>query len=218
MVLENFMVDSHTVLNKITDLALFEHGVKHYEYGDDVEQMRSAARFYNIQLGNYEQSAANGSELHDSIPLNAPKVGLSTSLFWEYYKNDKTDFEKVCLLAHLAIKSILQKKPFCKITNNYLLARMDGKAKAVEDITGLSPEIRKYANEYQLKKIKTELILNWNLTHYSRYTRGFYVSLSMSLDDLVFQAEKRRKSRLKKKLDNDQKAAIQRAIQKLNNL
>src|SRR5690554_4077660 len=112
MLLENFMVDSHIVLNNIADSALYEHGIKNYEYGDDVEQMRSAAKFYNIQLGNYEQSAANGSELHDSIPLNAPKVGLSTSLFWEYYKNDKTDFEKVCLLAHLAIKSILQKKPF----------------------------------------------------------------------------------------------------------
>jgi len=95
---------------------------------------------------------------------------------------------------------------------------MDGKARAVEEISGLSPEIRKYANEYQMKKIKTELILNWNLTHYGRYTRGFYVSLFLTLDELVYQAEKRRKSRLIKKLDNDQKAAIQRAIQKLNNL
>ena len=106
MLLENFMIDSHTVLNNITDLALFEHGVKNYEYGDDVERMRSAAKFYNIQLSNYDKSAVNGSELLDSIPLKAPKAGLGLSLFWEFYKNEKTDFEKVCLLAHLAIKSI----------------------------------------------------------------------------------------------------------------
>jgi hypothetical protein len=35
--------------------------------------------------------------------------------------------------------------------NNYWLARIDGKAKTINDIKDLSKEIRKYANEYQTK-------------------------------------------------------------------
>lgn len=217
MLLSGFMDDSRGTLSNILDYSLFAWGIVHYEFGDLEERMKSAAKNFHVSLGNLEASFENGSNLYEDLPLSSPKVGLSISLFWDYYGNDKSDFEKACLLAFLAIKSILHKKPYCKVTNNYLLSRMDGKAKSVESTDNLHPAIRRYSNEYQLKKIKTELIQNWNLKHYSRYTRGFYVSLTMPLEELVFQVESKRKGRLKKKLADDQKVALNKALKRLEN-
>ena len=139
---------------------------------------------------------------------------IHLSIYWDYRNNEKTEFDKVCLLAFLGIKSIIQNKAYCKIDNRFLLARMDGKAKSV-DFPALSKCIGKYANEYQTKKIKSALRNSWGLCTYGRYTRGFYVSFSMNLDSLVFEAEKRRKStkeKQHKKLENE---AVKKALLKL---
>lgn len=215
MLLSGFMHDSQSTLSDILDYSLFAWGIVHYEFGDSEERMKSAAKNFNVKLGNLKASHKNGANLYEDYPLNAPKVGLSLSLFWEYYGNEKSDFEKACLLAFLSIKSILHKKPYCKITNKYLLSRMNGNAKSVESNNELHPGIQKFSNEYQLKKIKNELIQNWNLKHYSRYTRGFYVSMTMSLDELVYQAERKRKSRLRKQMAEEQKNALKKALERL---
>jgi hypothetical protein len=49
------------------------------------------------------------------------------------------------------------------MSNNYRLARIDAKTKTITDIADLSIEVRRYANEYQTKRIKTELILGFIL-------------------------------------------------------
>jgi hypothetical protein len=52
----------------------------------------------------------------------------------------------------LGIKSILSTKTYCKVSNNYRLARIDAKTKTITDIADLSIEVRRYANEYQTKE------------------------------------------------------------------
>jgi hypothetical protein len=52
------------------------------------------------------------------------------------------------------------------VSNNYRLARIDAKTKTITDIADLSIEVRRYANEYQTKRIKIELRENRGLlTH-----------------------------------------------------
>jgi hypothetical protein len=54
---------------------------------------------------------------------------------------------------------------------------------------------------------------------YSRYTRGFYVSIdkTFTLDKLVFEAEKRRKSTKEKQLKQKKEDARKAALNILNN-
>jgi hypothetical protein len=78
--------------------------------------------------------------------------------------------------------------------NNYRLSYIDDKTKTIPDIAYLSREGRKYANEYQTKRIKTELRDNWGLLTLSPYFRGFYVSFKVTFEGLVMEAEKRKKS------------------------
>ena len=79
-----------------------------------------------MTLSNPEALLLNGKELYDSIPLNSPKVGLSLKIYWDYIKNDKTEFEVVCLLGFLALKSILGQKKSVLQNDKQILVKSDG--------------------------------------------------------------------------------------------
>lgn len=211
--LDGFLKDSKKVLNDINDYALYDHFLK-MEYGNKADRRKASEDYFKISLADKNKTYSNGKKLYESIDSNSPKVGIKISIWWDYYKNHKTEFEKVTLLGYLALKSIVQNKAYCKVTLKFWFARMDGKAKSCE-FDELSDEMKKYHNNYQPRKIKSELVNNWNLITYSRYTRGFYVSFKLDLPELVYQAEKRRKSTLEKQKKMEEHEAISKALLRL---
>lgn len=211
VLLKGFLIDHNKCLNNILDYAMYDYCVKY-----DTDDVKRAARFFGVSLGNEFRTYRNGNELFDSVPEGLPKVGISKEIFFDYYKNEKSEFQKVTLLAFLAIKSVLQNKSYCKLDNNYLFARMDGKSHSIKNDSELSKELLKFKNEYQSVKIKNEIKLNWGLVHYAYYTRGFYVSFKMSLEDLIFQVEKKKKSNQLKEQKEHEKAARIAALKRLN--
>ena len=211
--LKDFLIRSERVLIDISHYAVYSHS-REFEYGTEVQKIKASSSYFNIVFSNNQQVFDNGKILFDGTRMKTPKVGINLSIFWDFNNNNKSDFEKVCLLGFLALKSILQQKAYCKITNAFWLARMDGKAKSCP-FNELSEPMRKYANEYQTKKIKTELRLNWNLITYSRYTRGFYVSFKLDVDQLVYEAEKRRKSNKEKQLKALESEALEKALKRV---
>ena len=214
--LRGFMRNSKKSLDDISDYAIYEHYLK-LQHGGHTARFKAAKKYFSIVIGDDEKSYNNGSKLYECTPNNGPKVGINTSVFFEYYGDHKTDFEKISLLGFLAIKSIVQNKTYCKVTNRFWLSRMDGRVKSVSENDELSDEIKKYANRWQLTKIKDELIINWGLTHYSRFTRGFYVSFKLSLEELIYQAEKKRKSTLIKQKKFEEKVALNRVLDRIKN-
>jgi hypothetical protein len=213
VLLEGFLINDRLVLDNIFDYAIYTKTLQ-YEDGNTTEKIINASEYFGVKCGDVYKTFKNGKELFESIPEQTPKVGLNKDIYFDYLKNLKDDFQKVCLLGFLAIKSILQIKPYCKLDNKFWLSRMDGKACSVDFH---SAELTRFGNKYQLTKIKNELIDNWGLRHYSRYTRGFYVSVNLSLEDLIFQAEKRRKSTLEKQRKESEKSALKKALERLNN-
>lgn len=214
--LEDFMKnDTQKALNNISSYVIYEDSLKLHQ-GTNLEKIISCASNYDMTLGNNQKTLDNGKELYNSLPLKSPRAGIKLSIWWDFYKNDKTEFDKICLLCFLAIKSILgRQKSYCKTTNLYLWSRMDGKVKAVNEIWELSDEVKKYANEYQTKKIKASLRNNWGLVTYSRYCRGFYVSYKLTLEALIMEAEKRRKSTIERQYKDLEKELIKKILDKL---
>ena len=210
--LQDFLVNDDEVLMDIWNYSLYSITLE-YEFGNDVEKVQSAKSYLGVQGGNEKEEFKKGKIIFNSIPLKSPMVGLNTDVWFDYYKNDKTEFEKITLLGFLAIKSILGKrKPYCKITNNFWLSRMDGKAKSINEIYELSEPLKKYAVHYQLRKIKSELERNWNLKTVSG--RGFNVSFKMSIDALTYEVLKKRKKykdfEIKKAKDEAKNTALAR--------
>jgi hypothetical protein len=177
--------------------------------------MKESSDYYKMKLADNKKSLDNGELLYNSLPNNSPIVGLNLTIWWDFYKNHKTEFDKICLLGFLAIKSIIGTKVYHKITNHYWMARMDGKVNKVNDYLELSDEVRKYANEYQRTKIKNALRINWGLISYSRYCRGFYVSFKITLKQLMTEAEKRRISTKEKQYKEQQKQMLKEVLQEL---
>jgi hypothetical protein len=210
----NGFLDNHLkCLNELYCYSVYAHSLK-LNNADELIRVELSANYFGMQSHNYKNVLVNGKELYNSIDVKSPKAGLSVKVWFDFYKNEKTEFEKVSLLAFLALKSILQNKSYCKVTNEYLLSRMNGNAKS-GSFSLLPESLKVYANEYQTKKIKRELCSNWGLVTYSRYTRGFYVSFSMSLDSLVLQAEKRRLSNQSKALKSKEDEAVKKALYSL---
>jgi len=223
--LKELFEDKDKVLNDILYFALYSHSLKmdaeELYNNSELIKFKSAAKFYNVDLNGSDQTSKNklkqGKALFDSLPADSPKVGLNISIFWDYYKNDKDEFDIACLSAFLALKSILGTKPYCKTDNAYLWARMSGNSKAMKDVSELSDGVKKYANNYQTVKIKTALREGWKLVTYSRYTRGFYVSFTLDLPALIMEAEKRRKSTKEMQYKQQEKEIVSQVLKQLNN-
>lgn len=214
--LDGFLINSEECLNNILYYALYNH-IYLLEEGDDLHKIKSSAKFYNVSMGSPKHVLRRGEELVEGKIAGYPMIGINTEIFWDFKGNYKSVFEKACLLGFLAIKSILQQKPYCKITNKFWLARMDGEAKSCE-YEFLSPEIRKYTNEYQLRKIKNALVDGWNLITYSRYNRGFYVSFKLSLLELIINAEKQKVGYKDKVRKQEKRQIYLEVLKQLNNI
>lgn len=211
--LNTLTTDHQKALNNILYYSLYEHGQR-LEHGSGLERIKASAKYYNVNLNDVVFAMRSGEALFNSIPYGGPKTGINKDMFWDYYGSDRPETDLICLTAFLAIKSIIHTKPYCKVTNNYWLSRMAGLRGSVEDYKDLPPEIAKYANEYQTKKLKASL-REWGLVTYSRYTRGFYASFKLNIQDLVLEAEKRRKSIKEKQYKRTENEAVKAALAKL---
>jgi hypothetical protein len=206
--LEGFMENHKKCLSEISCYAVYRHSLK-LEYGSELEKMKNSSSEFNMSFGNIQESLKTGKSLNQKYS-GCPITGINIKTYWQFYDNQKTEYEKITLLAYLALKSIIGTKAMHKVTNEYWLSRMDGKPEKCE-LSQLSEPIKKYATEYHTVKLKNELVFNWGLITYSRYVRGFYISFSMPLDELIFQVEKRRKSNQKKALNEQTRNALSRA-------
>ena len=217
--IDGIFKDKDKALSDLLYYALYSHSLKleieDFPKNSAYDKFVKAWNWYNV-TGVDRNKFSRGKQLYDSIPAKSPKVGLNITIFWDFYKNQKDEFQIACLAAFLAIKSVLGDKPYTKMTNFYLWSRMNGMSESVDSIEVLSPIIRKYANEYQTGKIKDELRLSWGLVYYARYTRGFYVSFDKDLKTLITEAEKRRKSTKLKQLRKQEQELVKEVLKSIN--
>lgn len=149
-----------------------------------------------------------------------PVTGIEHQIYWNYRNNTKDDFEFQCLWAFLAIKSIIGKKPYQKMTNQLWIARMAGFSnyKTLEEYFKgralpshiLNPEDR-YKTRYALDKIKKELTRHFNVNFYGIGSRGFYASTKLTLEELIRQVEKNRIAHIKA-MENKEKRDIRQKV------
>jgi len=210
--LSGLLLDHQQCLQKVLYYSLYAYGLK--LSGNQNQRIKESAEYFRVTLGNLSQVNEIGSELVEKFSSNSPMTGITTSVFWKYYGQQKTEWDKAILLAFLAMKSIVGNKPYLKMDNKYWLSRMAGETHSIP-VHCLPPEIFKYANEYQTKKLKSELSEFWGLVTYSRYTRGFYVSFKLPLKELILEAEKRRKSTRLLKAKMEQEEALKEALAEL---
>lgn len=217
--LQDAFKNPRQTMDNVMNYAGYVHTLN-LKQGSDEKKMNDAGSYFGITWENKKKCYEDGEALYNSIPANSPMTGINIDICFDFYKNPKTSDEIAVLLAFLAIKSIIGMKPYCKTTNAYLLARMGGYASRIDVVNPLPDPLVKYTTRRKLDKIKMELQLNWNVNIYSRHVRGFYVSIDrrLTLDKLIFEAEKRRKSTKEKQLKQRKDEARRKAMEKLTDL
>ncbi|MFZ4799590.1 MAG: hypothetical protein ACOYMA_18995, partial [Bacteroidia bacterium] len=93
-----FLDDSSKCLNNVFDYAIYQHSLK--LEGTQIERFKASCKWYGVKSGNNSKSIADGKDITENTPKNTPKVGISLSMFWDFYKNEKSEFDKICLLGY----------------------------------------------------------------------------------------------------------------------
>jgi hypothetical protein len=187
------------------------------EFGDETERMKAAGNFFGITYGDNKRSYHEGEQLINSLPPNLPMTGINTDVCFDFYKNHKSMDQIAVLLAFSAIKSIIGSKAYYKTNIGQIGVRMAGMV-SIKDIDKVSEQVNQFTTRRKFDKIKFELQTNWKVNFYSYYTRGFYVSFDdkFSLEKLVLEAEKNRKSNKERELQSRQKEARVNALKIIN--
>lgn len=186
-----FHISNHA--QKLEDLNEYEE--------TELLRFKRSAEFWNVSMsGELRSRQKRGAELLTAFEESKVYVGINTDVFWNFYKTEKSDFEWECLVAFLALKSILGNKSYSKTNNGLLYARMSGNESSKDEhcLT---------FSRFHRDKIILKLETDWNLKYYSRYTKGFYFGIDVSLKDLIFNAESKRE-KLKVEALKNSKAEI----------
>lgn len=179
---EGLINSKEKFLNDIFDYAVYAHSMK-LVHGTGLKKIEAALNYFGVTSRSNEITLSNGKLLYGKfLRYKSPLVGIHKEMYFDFYKNEKTDFEIATLTAFLALKSIMGDKPYMRISNLFMLSRMDGKLKSVKNIKELSLSIRKYATEYYTKKLRNELHDNWGLVYVQ--SRGVYVSFTLTQFEL----------------------------------
>jgi hypothetical protein len=191
--------DMKAVCSKAIDYGIYDYMVRNgfsgvVGFGEALKELQLTCKNHS---GGLKVSKDIYQQLKDSLEKPVT-VSVKKDLLFEYFKNDKSEFEIAVFLGYVGLKSIIGKKPYIKITNDYLLARMFGCSSVVELENDYSAERCKYSTRYHLDKVKTKLESDFGLKLYGQKTRGFYVSFKLPLLDLVYHAELKRESRKEK--------------------
>jgi len=179
--------------------------------------MKSAETFFGVKLGDLNGSIDNGLWLFDNLPLKSPMTGITKNVLFDFYKGSPTKEEIAFLVGHLALKSIIGKKTYSRVTKEFLLCRMAGFV-SQKEMSGLPEYLKKYTIRWHFDKLKFELTQRYGWLTYGRYTRGFFVSQELSLKELIRNVEiKRQKYRLAEQ-KREQDEALSEVLKELENL
>lgn len=210
---DDFLEHTAWILNRILYYAVYAHSLQ-LERGSEFNRFKESSSHFGVKMGDFKHAFEQGRQVFEESAHDKVFTGINRDVLFDFLKNKKTDFDKVCLLAHLSIKSVLGKTVYWKLTNDFWFSRMTGFEETV-DRELWSESLIKYSSEYQTRKIKQELIKNWGLVTYSRHTRGFYVSYTLSLEKLIFEAEIKRKTRWEKQYKEAEKATLAKVLNKI---
>lgn len=183
--------------------------------GSEEKRYKDSLHFFGITQRNFKNGIVTAKQFLNRIPDKYPTIGIEKDMLFDYYKNDKSDFDIICLSAFLGIRSILGKKPYDKTNKSLIHARMFGYNTAKELPVELTPLQEKYKIRWHMDKLLEELQINWHLKVLWNHNRGFYLSFDLSFDEMAAIIEKDKQIFKIQQLKELKKKAIEGAKTKI---
>lgn len=196
-----------TSLSNIIFYAIYDK-YKDLEYGDDEDKMQYTLKYLGITSKDWEIALERAEKVYFSVPDKTAKFGIKSSKVFEFRDDYKTDFEVAVFCAFCAVKSILGKKSYVRISNNFLLARMAG-FNSTEELEELPDSLLKYTSRRLIDKIKNSLEINWGVRRYNlRGVNGNYVSIKLSYEELFKIVENKKENNKEARVKEEKRLAL----------
>lgn len=199
----------------LRDYAIIYHGVK----------LACGNENLNIALHDIDLTITRAKKILSNTPAGDPWIMVNIERAWDFLKHKKQDFELAQFAAHIAIKSIVGTKPYCKTNKQLILSRMFGYASAKHVPAKLPKDIQllydKYSKRWWMDKVLQMVELNWGVKIYNRpHIKGFYVSTSKNIDmnNLAEMAEKQALKNRIAELKRTKNEARKKALDKINGM
>lgn len=183
-------------------------------------QIQQAYSFFGIN-GDFDKCLKLGKEIEKIIPANEPYPSINKNLLFEFRDGNKTEFDLMQFACYIAVRSILGKKSYCRTNKEMILCRAFGYASKKHLPDTFNPIIQelfnKYLKRYHIDRILQSLQINWNILIYSHNMRGLYIGLSkkITLENMILQAEIKKKKNQIDKLKKRKQEAKAKALQQL---
>ncbi|MEI6049107.1 MAG: hypothetical protein WCS03_09440 [Bacteroidota bacterium] len=193
---------------------VFDVGIYNYSKtltGTENKCYRDALKFLGITQPDSKNGLSNAKNILNRIPSKCPIVGIEKEMLFDYYKNEKSDFDIICLGTFLGIRSILGTKQYCKTNKALIHARLFGYITAKELPAKLTPIEKKYQIRWHMDKVLIELQANWFLKLISNHQRGMYISFDFTLDELAVKSESNKQLSKIKQFKELKRKAIENA-------
>lgn len=193
---------------------VFDVGIYLYSQtleGDEEKQYKDALKFLGITQKSIPTGISNAKNILSRLPGKYPIAGLPVDILFDYYKNEKDEFEIICLGTFLAIRSIIGKKTYSKLTKEHLNARTFGYSSVKEMTDKITPLQVKYKKRYHIDKVLKSLQAFWHLKMISKSDRGIYVSFDLTLEKLAEVIQKNNKDTRWDEIQKAKRDAIEKA-------
>ncbi len=170
---------------------------------------------FNVALNNLYMESPNVvsvmDEYHNLFSLyeGSPTPSMPKSALFGFRDGNKSEFELVCFCVCAGLKSMLGSKPFIKTNKEAVMNRSIVLGEENVDIAA------RYSTRRLWDKVVAHLTEHWGLKYYSSYTRGFYVSFKMSIEDLAYKAETMKDKAKIEKMKQQQTEARKKALERI---
>lgn len=212
VLLQGFLDDHNACILKIFKYSVFELVYSDSAKFENIEEFMEEFEFpINKEILPFVKR--DGEILYNScIGMNYPHTGIHIGTISKF-NAERSPFDLVCLLLFLALKSIVQKKPFCNAKNPLILARMSGFPKADANI----PENILYwmKCESRRRKVFSELEKHYKVVRAYK-SRGITFSINkLSQEELEFAILKQKEEKADRQSSSKKQQAKNEAKRKL---
>ena len=108
--MKDLYIDNKKFFNDAFDVGIYLYSKT--LKGSEEKCYRAALKFFAITQAFIKGGINNAKQVLAKMPAKYPLVGIEKEMLFDYYKNEKDDFDIICLGAFLGIKSILSRHAF----------------------------------------------------------------------------------------------------------
>jgi len=161
----------------------------------ELHALRAVKEILNMRF-DIPTVLSSAKSIISKLPDNDPLVTIKKEMIFDYYKNQKTAYEKDMFACYLGIRSIIGRKDYTSTTKEMILCRMLG-CKSKEHIKDAlkTKELKKvyeaYSKRYAMDKLLDNLVKYKFITKIGiKPLRRTYVSTRYDLPELTEAIQK----------------------------